>query len=415
MPAGPVNCSNEPRPGGRAPLWYKATEGAITANRPSEDVKAALRIVSKTGYNRMKRNLLALACIVVLCVILTLGLWPFHSPRNAVAWLENRNGLRFGDYGVIESSGRFQIASSQNTPEASLEIWLQPRRIWDSGSLLAFYEPGNLFQFSLYQAQTDLVVRTAAQDEQHRAKRASLYVNDVFRRGAGPVFITVTSGVKGAWIYVDGVLAAAAPQFPLSASDFSGRLVLADSPGQPASWSGQLLGFAMYRRQLTAAQVLHNCETWKHSGRPEIAGDERNIALYLFDERVGNVVRDKARSGVDLFIPETYRVPEKIVLEPFWTEFSMSRSYWRAALKNIVGFIPLGFCFYAYLAMRLSIKRAAPITVVLGTAVSFTIEILQAFLPTRESGTTDLITNTLGAWVGVASYKFLRWLLTRRG
>ena len=360
----------------------------------------------------MKLNLLALICAAVLCTILTLGLWPFHSPGNEVAWLENRNGLRFGSHGAVIGSGSFQITNPQNAPEASLELWLQPERIWDSGSLLAFYEPGNLFQFLLYQSQTDLVVRTAARDEQHHAKPVSLHVNDVFRRDSGPVFITVTSGMKGAWIYIDGVLAVVAPQFPLSARDFSGRLVLAGSPGQTDSWSGRLFGFEIYNRQLTAVQVLHNCATWKQTGRPEIAEDERNLALYLFDERVGNVVRDKARSGVDLFIPEKYQVQEKIVLEPFWTEFSMARSYWGAALKNIVGFIPLGFCFYAYLVTQ-PIKRAALVTVVLGIAVSFTIEILQAFLPTRESGTTDLITNTLGAWVGVASYNVLIPTLAR--
>jgi hypothetical protein len=332
-----------------------------------------------------------------------------------VVWLENRNGLRIGAGGVIVSSGPYEIASAENAPEASLELWLQPRRIWDTGTLLAFYKPENLFQFSLYQSQTDLVVRTAAQGEQRRAKAASFYVNDVFQRNAGPVFITVTTGVKGAWVYVDGVLAVAAPQFPLSAGDFSGLLVLANSPGQPDSWLGQLLGFAVYGRQLTAAQILHHCATWKQTGRPELAGDECNAALYLFDERSGNVVRDKARSGVNLLIPERYRIPEKIVLEPFWTEFSMSRSYWRGALRNIVGFIPLGFFFYAYLATRLPIKRAALVTVLLGSAVSFTIEILQAFLPTRDSGTTDIITNTLGACVGVASCEFLRRILIRRG
>ena len=60
-------------------------------------------------------------------------------------------------------------------------------------------------------------------------------------------------------------------------------------------------------------------------------------------------MQDQVRSGVDLYIPKKYQVMEKIALEPFWTEFEMSLSYWEAALKNIVGFIPLGFWFYACL------------------------------------------------------------------
>jgi hypothetical protein len=380
---------------------------------PEETPVLRLEIIPKADHNKMKRNLLALICIAVLCTILTLGLWPFHSPRNEVAWLQNRNGLRFGRCGNVISSGPLQITSPRNTPEASLEIWLQPRRIWDSGTLLAFYKPADLSPFSLHQSLADLLIRTETQDEQHHSRAASLYVNDAFRRKAGPAFITVTSGVKGAWIYIDGVLAVAAPQFPLSARDFMGRLVLGDSPRQPDNWSGLLLGLAIYDRQLAAAQVLHSYATWEQTGRPEIAENEGNIALYLFDERTGDIVHDEARSGVDLYIPERCLVLDKIVLEPFWTEFATSHDYWGSVLKNIVGFVPFGFCFYAYLVTILPIKRAALVTVALGTAVSFTIEILQAFLPTRESGTTDLITNTLGTWVGVASYNFLIPTLAR--
>ena len=329
---------------------------------------------------KVKLKLLALLCLAVSGAILTLGLWPFYSPRNGVEWLKDRNGLRFGRFGSVVSSGSFPSMSPKNTPGASLELWVQPGRIWNSHTLLTFYRPGSLLQFSLYQSQTDLLVRTAPPGGRHHGQTASLYVKNVFRRNPPLAFITITSGGLGVWVYIDGVLAVAAPQFPLSPGDLSGRLVLGDSPGQPDSWSGQLLGFAIYNRQLTATQVLHNYVSWRQTGLPEIAEDESNFALYLFDERRGDIVRDQARSGVDLRIPKRYEVEEKIALEPFWSEFSMSRSYWSAVLKNIVGFIPLGFCFYAFL-VALPIKRAALATVVLGCAVSFTIEIPQAFLP----------------------------------
>src|SRR5580704_7416954 len=130
----------------------------------------------------MKLNLLALICIAVLCITLTLGLWPFHSPVNDVSWLRNHNGLRFGRYGAIMSSGPFQIASPRDNSEASLEIWLQPNRVWESSTFLSFYKPENLLQLSLHQSQLDLLIRTDAQHYSYRARTASFYVREVFGR-----------------------------------------------------------------------------------------------------------------------------------------------------------------------------------------------------------------------------------------
>ena len=66
----------------------------------------------------MMRSLPAIACMAVLCLILTLGLWPFHAPVNQVYWLGNRNGIRFGDYGTLLSAGAF--GATAGDPAADL-------------------------------------------------------------------------------------------------------------------------------------------------------------------------------------------------------------------------------------------------------------------------------------------------------
>ena len=341
-------------------------------------------------------RLLGILCIAVLGVILSLGLWPFHVPANNVTWLGNRNGLRLGSDSTVLSAAAFQAEGDAG----SLEIWLQPARVWVSSTFLAFSGIDSDEPFRMRQSLADLELRVGGTPK--------LYVDEIFRQRK-PRFITVTSGPAGTVVYVDGVTARSAG-FQLTAQDLAGRLILGDAPGQTDSWAGTLFGAAVYRKELTAAEVLKHYQTWTQQGRPEIDASERLRALYLFDERAGTVVHSRVEPGVDLQIPARYMVADKKFLEPVWEEFSWSREYASAALKNIVGFLPVGLVFFAYLSGVRGIRRAALATVLLGTLISLTIEVLQGFLPTRDSGTTDLITNTLGTWLGVLLYLWLhRW------
>ena len=348
-------------------------------------------------------------CVLVLCGTLVLGLWPFHRLKNDVIWLRNENGLRFGGDGTILSSGTFEIGS-QDEGSSSLEIWLQPGLTSDSNTLLSFSPPENPLQFSLHQYRSSLLLQRHIQSE-HRT--ATIGIEGVFRQ-IRPVFITITSGAKGTEMYVDGALADRFQQSRLG-KDFTGQLIVGTSPIARDSWQGELRGLAIYRSELTAAEVLHHYETWTKKGRPEITYSESPIALYLLDERAGDVAHDAIRPGIDLNIPERYTLLRQIFLQPFWEEYRPGWGYWRDVLMNVIGFVPLGLCFCAYLSSISKIKRPALATTVLGFAVSLSIEVLQSYLPTRSSGTTDLITNTLGTWLGVTLFSFrsVRALLER--
>src|SRR5208282_2698617 len=138
------------------------------------------------------------------------------------------------------------------------------------------------------------------------------------------------------------------------------------------------------------------------------------VALYLFNERRGSVVHNQVDPATDLLIPEHYFVLRAPFLLPAWDEYYPGWGYWRNLSINVGGFIPLGFVFCAYFS---KIKRPVLASIFLGFTVSLSIEVLQAFLPTRDSGTTDIITNTLGSAIGAwfCSCSAVQAMLTRVG
>ena len=374
----------------------------------SEQKSRSRRIYAMISQARravVRTRTLGLLSMATLGAILVAGLWPFHAPRNEVTWLGNGSGLHFGDFGTVLSSGALRRATSQDQSSCSLEIWLDPGFTYDTNTFLAFYTRHRPLLFSLHQSNLDLELRRNIGDLRHEDRRERLYVDDVFQKGK-PVFITLTSGPTGIAIYINGALARKSRDFPLSADDLTGQLVVGDSPIGTDSWSGNLLGLAVYHRELTASQVLENYENWTTAGRPAAGENESSTAVYLFDEHTGRVVHNLVSSGVDLHIPQQYMVVDQIFLQLPWNEFHSDWGYWKDVLINIGGFIPFGFFVCAYLSSAGKIERPALTTVFLGGILSLMIETLQAYLPNRQSGMTDVITNTAGTCLGVALVHF---------
>ncbi len=356
-----------------------------------------LRKSNQTGATRI----LGLVCAAVLCSILVAGLWPFHAPQNDVTWLRGSRGVHFGHQGTILSSRAFKLTRGEGEPARSLEIWLTPGSVWETPStLLAFYDPEDAQHFSLHQAYEALVLETGVETQPRQLRRMRLHLDHVFHERRS-VFITIASGPQRTAVWVNGSLVKSASPFPLT---LTGSLIVANSPVSDDGWRGDLWGLAIYNSELTQEQILSHYKTWTTMGRPQVTENDHTVARYLFDEGHGRIVHDGAGSGIDLDIPQHYMVLNEKLLEPFWKEFSWAPAYWTAVLVNVAGFVPLGFFFCAYFESARQMKRAALATIIFGLAVSLVIETLQAFLPTRDSGTTDIITNTLGTCLGTALY-----------
>jgi len=347
--------------------------------------------------------LLRAICTLVLLGILVAGLWPFHTPRNEVNWLSQENGIILGKHGSIVSEGSFKARASRRDDSCSLEIWLKPSRVYSEGMILAFYRPeSRIVPFALRQYRGGLIVEHNLKNRFD--KKMEMYIGDVFNIHK-PVLVTITSGNAGTVVYLDGAFVKRAQGYAISNQDLTGRLVVGNAASTNYHWSGQLKGIAVYDRELSAPEVSESFLDLTKSRQLNSVTSEDLVARYLFDEGDGNVVHNRADPATDLLIPERFFVLNGQFLERPWDEYQPSWSYWKDIGINIVGFIPLGFCFYAYFCQFLKSGNSAVAVIALGFAVSLTIEVLQSFLPTRDSGMTDLFTNTLGTAIGVMIFR----------
>lgn len=359
-----------------------------------------------TKKQLVRRFGLPTICGLILCCVLVAGLWPFHRPGNQVSWLQSSDGLSFGHYGVVMSSSALQTARFPGDEACSIEIWLQPSPIHNNHTILTFYKPENPRQFSLSKWETGVVLRKEVRSKRHQVSVHEAFVSNVFH-DRKPVFVSITSDGQSSKVYLDGVSVRPNRDFAFSAKDLTGQLVLGSSPVSSDGWYGQLLGFALYRRHLTPTQILSDYEAWTKGNGPEVADGELSVAVYRFDEHQGAVVHNRVSQGPNLYIPQHFVLLDQPMLQSPWREFRWTRGYWLDVLVNIAGFVPLGFFFCAWLSQG-NRTKAAVITLLAGAATSLTIELLQAYLPTRNSGVNDLFTNTLGTYVGVVLYRVAR-------
>lgn len=340
-------------------------------------------------------KILALICFCIVLGMLAVGLGPFGRPHNDVSWLGDRNGLSLTGHSTILSQGAFTAATDTKEASSSIEIWVQLGRTNVSATLLGFSAPKAPNQLLLERYASKLVVTR----ENTNGRRRRIGLGNVFQPGK-PVFITITSGPRNTNIYLDGVLAEAFPGFRLE-RDMTGRLVIGTSPEAESNWHGELRGLAIYSQELTAEQVSRHYAEWIRKQRPEVSDGEGAVAVYLFNERAGSTVHNSIAGGMNLIVPDRYLLLHQKFLEPFWEELTPARINWKDISINIVGFIPLGLAYSAFWSFIRPRKHAVIRTLVLGFAVSLTIEVVQSYLPTRSSGTTDLINNTLGTYLGV--------------
>lgn len=336
--------------------------------------------------------------------MLVAAFWPFRlHPDNRVTWLADQRGVHFGGEGVVLGSKKLEFSGSGAPAGVSLELWVEPSQGKSTTTLLAVSSRRNPDQFRLRQDGDALLVLQQPFSSSGQPALTGLWVSHAFQAHQQS-FISISSGAQGTTVYVDGVPTKKSSAFRLTDKDFSGQLIVGSAPDAYDTWKGVFLGMALFGRELSQAEVTEHYQAWLH-GRPEDLQSDQPVALYVFEEGAGDIVHNLMTSASDLVIPRSFRIPFKPFLKAPWREFHFNRSYLRDVLINVSGFVPFGFFFCMYFSWVRENRKAVLATIVLGAVFSLTIEILQWYIPMRDSGTTDILTNTLGTALGALLYR----------
>jgi VanZ family protein len=282
-----------------------------------------------------------------------------------------------------------------------MEVWLAPAFSSAATSIFVVSTPSNPLQLQLTQSLEDLFVIQRRSDPDGHIAIKHMVVAFLFQKDRSS-FVSISGDATGTSIFIDGTLRRHSSDVRLTCASLDGTLVLANSPERYDPWQGNVLALAVYHRSLDAATALRHYRAFLSGARLDRADLQSALAVYDFSEHAGRMVHDKTGSEPDLIIPEYYSILYPRFLTPPWKEYTPNHWYLMDLAINVVGFIPAGFFICASLISLGNEKHLVALTALIGLALSLTIEILQAYIPMRNSGCTDLITNTLGTAIGAA-------------
>lgn len=339
-------------------------------------------------------------------ILLLVGLWPFNfRPKNEVEFLKEKAGIRFYGRGIVYSPDPW-IKAGKEFPIAdsiSLEIWIEPRTEQDHyfAHIFSLYDGVSSEDFILGQWKSFLILRSRLLNDDRPPGYREVDLPDVLHKGQSRLF-TLISDQNGTTIYIDGKRRSTFPGYSLlDRRNGNQYLVLGNSSTGSFFWIGTLFGLAVYDRPLTADQVYQHYQFWMREQYQSLSKPGGLQVLYSFNERNSTTVHNQSGDRSDLLMPSTFHMLRKMVLILPWKDVRWTRHYLKDILLNVAGFVPLGFFMLLYLQLKnRPLFRASLAVVVIGTAISLFIELLQVYLPMRSSSLTDLMCNGLGTALG---------------
>ena len=359
--------------------------------------------------NNINLKYLGGICLTILIIILISGLWPFNFfPKNKVAWLKDKNGVNFSGQGMILSPDSLNDPQQLllNKKSITIEILIHPTEEPPDNinRILSIYDAEGSEITFLGQWKKDLIIQSRIKRSVGNISHSEIGVDDALGKDQD-YLLSITSGIEGTTIYINGQLAHTYSHHRLIDSITSKEIgiILGNSPVGKNSWKGRIMGLAIYNRTVTAEQIVKHYQLYLENNftmRPEKEGC---IGLYLFNENQGAVIKDYSNLNNHLTIPVLFRPVKKIILDPPWHDSRWNWSFVQDTIVNLLGFVPLGFFFTAFLLKASNWKKKIIYIGVAATgfAISLTIELSQIYLPSRYSELDDVICNSVGTVLGI--------------
>ena len=336
----------------------------------------------------------------MLGVFLVAGLYPFNFvPNNEVHWLVGENGVRFEGYGQVYGPGPLPTSGSPTQVAFSIELLVSSHE-GSKRSIESLFsiQNGHANHFAIERWTEDLIVAGWLRDARGRIFFERLFCGHIFATQAMH-FVTITTSSEGTSVYVEGVQQRSYPGLELTPENFQGTLLLGQSSSGHQQWRGEIGALAIYNAVLTPEEVVENRHWWETGQFDRLRTRAVEIAIYPFNERSGVIVHNQGNWGQDLEIPRKLRALHRVVLKgPTRRSFADLSDI----ALNLLGFIP--FCALLVIYLRgggtYSKASAAAISILIGILISLSIELLQVYLPSRDSSLLDLVMNALGSLIG---------------
>ncbi len=360
----------------------------------------------------INKMILSIITGLVIAILLIAGLYPFQfKPLNAVSRVLNNNGIMIHDKCLIYENTHNAlpgiVSFLEDASPLSIECIVKPYPT--IGNKFAYilciyddFEP-ELLTVAKWKSYLLLRRRIPLQNgtyNYHEVETREVLISDKIHH----VMISMDS--KGASVFIDGLELKTFPGFCIRVGNekTSGyRIILGNEPRLNTPWIGEMFGLALYNSSFNSMDAMRHYLAWTQHDYKTLSKERGIEALYPMDEVDGLFIQNIASKKGNLIIPGHIYTLKKSILSLPWMHFWENPVFYIDIILNILGFIPLGFFLLALLISYYGKtgRLYDMVTVLIGSSISFTIELIQVWMPARTSSLTDLLCNILGTILGV--------------